>query len=45
MTEKEGGRRTFHNRGANATWDGSEIDFSASSAKIFILAIFFFSMS
>ena len=31
-------RRTFfHNRGANATWDGSEIDFAASSAKIFHL--------
>jgi sugar/nucleoside kinase (ribokinase family) len=38
MTEIEGGRRTFfHNRGANATWDGSDIDFSASSAKIFHL--------
>ena len=38
MTEREGGRRTFfHNRGANATWDGSEIDFSTSSAKIFHL--------
>ena len=38
MTEREGGRRTFfHNRGANATWDGSEIDFAASSAKIFHL--------
>jgi sugar/nucleoside kinase (ribokinase family) len=38
MTEIEGGRRTFfHNRGANATWNGSDIDFSASSAKIFHL--------
>ena len=38
MTEREGGRRTFfHNRGANATWDGSEIDFDNSSAKIFHL--------
>ena len=38
MTEREGGRRTFfHNRGANATWDGSEIDFTSSSAKIFHL--------
>jgi sugar/nucleoside kinase (ribokinase family) len=38
MTEQEGGRRTFfHNRGANATWDGSEIDFTASSARIFHL--------
>ena len=38
MTEREGGRRTFfHNRGANATWDGSEIDFTESSAKIFHL--------
>jgi len=38
MTERDGGRRTFfHNRGANATWDGSEINFAASSAKIFHL--------
>ena len=38
MTEREGGRRTFfHNRGANATWDGSELDFTASTSKIFHL--------
>ena len=38
MTEREGGRRTFfHNRGANATWDGSDVDFSQSSSKIFHL--------
>ena len=38
MTEIDGGRRTFfHNRGANATWDGSDIDFAGSSARIFHL--------
>jgi sugar/nucleoside kinase (ribokinase family) len=38
MTEIEGGRRTFfHNRGANATWNGGDIDFSKSQAKIFHL--------
>ena len=38
MTEQEGGRRTFFLFfGANATWDGSEIDFTASSARIFHL--------
>ncbi|MFP6899564.1 MAG: carbohydrate kinase family protein [Opitutales bacterium] len=38
MTEKEGGRRTFfHCRGANATWDGSDLDFSASDCRIFHL--------
>jgi sugar/nucleoside kinase (ribokinase family) len=38
MTEKEGGRRTFfHNSGANSTWDGADIDFSKSNAKIFHL--------
>ena len=38
MTEIEGGRRTFfHNRGANATWNGGDIDFSQSQAKIFHL--------
>ena len=38
MTEREGGRRTFfHNRGANATWSGSDLDFTTSSAKIFHL--------
>ena len=38
MTERDGGRRTFfHNRGANATWLGDDIDFSNSSARIFHL--------
>ena len=38
MTEVEGGRRTFfHNRGANATWTGDDIDFASSQAKIFHL--------
>jgi sugar/nucleoside kinase (ribokinase family) len=38
MTEKEGGRRTFfHNRGANALWDGSELDFKKIKAQIFHL--------
>lgn len=38
MTEIEGGRRTFfHNRGANATWAGDDIDFAGSNAKIFHL--------
>lgn len=38
MTEIEGGRRTFfHNQGANATWNGSDIDFSVSNARIFHL--------
>ncbi len=38
MTERDGGRRTFfHCRGANAEWDGSELDFTASSARIFHL--------
>ena len=38
MTEKDGGRRTFfHCRGANAEWDGSELDFNSSSARIFHL--------
>ena len=38
MTEIDGGRRTFfHNRGANATWDGSDIDFAGSSSRIFHL--------
>jgi len=36
----KGGRRTFfHNRGANATWNGEDIDFSKSRRKFFILAI------
>lgn len=38
MTEKDGGRRTFfHCRGANAEWDGSELDFASSSSRIFHL--------
>lgn len=38
MTEQVGGRRTFfHCRGANALWDGSDIDFQASSARVFHL--------
>ena len=36
MTEREGGRRTFfHNRGANATWDGTVLDAHASTARIY----------
>jgi sugar/nucleoside kinase (ribokinase family) len=35
MTEAGSGRRTFfHFRGANALWDGSEIDFAKSRAKL-----------
>jgi sugar/nucleoside kinase (ribokinase family) len=38
MTEAANGRRTFfHFRGANGLWDGSEIDFSRSRAKLFHL--------
>jgi len=38
MTEEKTGRRTFfHNRGANALWEGSDIDFAKSKAKIFHL--------
>ncbi len=38
MTEMGNGRRTFfHYRGANALWDGSDIDFAATRAKIFHL--------
>lgn len=38
MTVKSSGRRTFfHQRGANAIWDGSELDFSSSNARIFHL--------
>ena len=38
MTEKDGGRRTFfHNRGANATWCGDDLDFAETSARIFHL--------
>ena len=38
MTELNGRRRTFfHNRGANALWDGKDLDFSKTKAKIFHL--------
>jgi len=38
MTEMNGRRRTFfHNRGANALWDGKELNFSRTKAKIFHL--------
>lgn len=38
MTVQATGRRTFfHQRGANAKWDGSELNFSQSNAKIFHL--------
>ncbi|MDA7916014.1 carbohydrate kinase family protein [Verrucomicrobia bacterium] len=38
MTEEKSGRRTFfHCRGANALWDGSDIDFNKHRAKIFHL--------
>ncbi len=38
MTESASGRRTFfHFRGANALWDGSELDFSKSRARLFHL--------
>lgn len=38
MTETKGGRRTFfHNRGANAHWDGATLDFSRFKARIFHL--------
>ncbi len=38
MTELGNGRRTFfHNRGANALWDGENLDFSKSKARIFHL--------
>lgn len=38
MTEKVGGRRTFfHNRGANALWDGEDIEFEKLNTKIFHL--------
>lgn len=39
MTARETGRRTFfHRRGANARFDGSEIDFHNSGARMFHLA-------
>src|SRR5881394_1828320 len=38
MTEVNGGRRTFfHHRGANALWDGADLDFSKVRARIFHL--------
>ena len=38
MTEIANGRRTFfHFRGVNAMWDGSEVDFRKSKARIFHL--------
>src|SRR5262245_37876139 len=38
MTEAANGRRTFfHARGANALWDGEDLDFGASRARIFHL--------
>ncbi len=38
MTETNGGRRTFfHHRGANALWDGNDLDFSKVKARIFHL--------
>ena len=38
MTEINGGRRTFfHHRGANACWDGADLDFTKSKARIFHL--------
>jgi sugar/nucleoside kinase (ribokinase family) len=38
MTEIGNGRRTFfHNRGANALWDGEDLDFKKTKARIFHL--------
>ena len=38
MTEIADGRRTFfHNRGANAHWDGDDLDFARTKARIFHL--------
>lgn len=38
MTELGNGRRTFfHNRGANALWNGDDVDFSKTNARIFHL--------
>ena len=38
MTEIDGGRRTFfHFRGANALWDGDDLDFARLNARIFHL--------
>lgn len=39
MTERASGRRTFfHDRGANAHWDGASVDFKKCKARIFHLA-------
>jgi len=39
MTERQTGRRTFfHDRGANALWDGRGLDFQKTKARIFHLA-------
>ena len=38
MTEIEGGRRTFfHHQGANALWDGADLEFNKVKARIFHL--------
>ena len=38
MTETKGGNRTFfHNRGANAHWGGTDIDFKKTKARFFHL--------
>jgi sugar/nucleoside kinase (ribokinase family) len=38
MTIQGSGKRTFfHNRGANALWDGKDLDFTKSKARIFHL--------
>jgi sugar/nucleoside kinase (ribokinase family) len=38
MTELGNGRRTFfHNRGANTRWNGSDVDFDKTKARIFHL--------
>src|SRR5207244_8153060 len=38
MTEMNCGRRTFfHHRGADALWDGAEVDFARVKARIFHL--------
>ena len=38
MTEQTGGRRTFfHHRGANALWNGDNLDFNRIKARIFHL--------
>ena len=38
MTETGNGRRTFfHYRGANALWDGAELNFTKTRARIFHL--------